>query len=153
MGRHRSSHLPWIITVESLIYHGQSELQFAPTVVDYSRVPSPILDNYNLPALTRRGQLLQLSPPWDNHMAVNAATSTRCLQDEEGAARRRRRRRQRDHGPDSAHSYYSVVSEGGTRHVRRRRKRGDGTYSSSESYHSDDSEMEGGGLAKKKVHC
>ena len=100
-----------------------------------------------------RGQLLQLSPPWDDHMAVNAATSTRCLQDEEGAARRRRRRRQRDHGPDSAHSYYSVVSEGGTRHVRRRRKRGDGTYSSSESYHSDDSEMEGGGLAKKKVHC
>ena len=97
------------------------------------------MDNYNSSHL-----------PWTT-IAVNALTSTRCLQDEEGAARRRRRRRQRDHGPDSAHSYYSVVSEGGTRHVRRRRKRGDGTYSSSESYHSDDSEMEGGGLAKKKV--
>ncbi|XP_069142672.1 eukaryotic translation initiation factor 5B-like [Argopecten irradians] len=59
-------------------------------------------------------------------------------QDEEGEARRRRRRREREHGPDSAHSYYSVVSEGGTRHVRRRKRHEDGTYSASESYHSSD---------------
>lgn len=60
-------------------------------------------------------------------------------QDEDGAARRRRRRRARKHGPDSAHSYYSVVSAGGTRHVRRRKKNPDGTYGDSESYHSEDS--------------
>lgn len=70
-------------------------------------------------------------------------------QDEEGAARRRKRRRDREH-QNSAHSYYSVVSEGGTRHVRRRRKRADGTYSGSESYHSADSDKPGGRLAEKK---
>ncbi|XP_060590079.1 uncharacterized protein LOC132745239 isoform X2 [Ruditapes philippinarum] len=69
--------------------------------------------------------------------------------DPEGAARRRRRRREREH-QNSAHSYYSVVSEGGTRHVRRRRKRADGTYSDSESYHSADSDKPGGRLAEKK---
>lgn len=60
----------------------------------------------------------------------------RMLQDEEGEARRRRRRRDREHGSDSEHSYYSVVSEGGTRYVRRRKRHEDGTYSRSESYHS-----------------
>ncbi|KAL3310740.1 hypothetical protein Ciccas_010692 [Cichlidogyrus casuarinus] len=60
-------------------------------------------------------------------------------QDEEGMARRRARRRQRKHGPDSANSYYSVVSAGGTRHVRRKKRNPDGTYGDSESYHSDDS--------------
>ena len=70
-------------------------------------------------------------------------------QDEDGKARRRRRRRDREH-QGSAHSYYSVVSEGGTRHVKRKRKRADGTYSDSESYHSDDSYKEGGRLADKK---
>lgn len=34
--------------------------------------------------------------------------------------------------------------------MKRRRKRGDGTYSASESYHSSDSELEGGGLHKGK---
>ncbi|KAK3580637.1 hypothetical protein CHS0354_013399 [Potamilus streckersoni] len=71
-------------------------------------------------------------------------------QDEAGAARRRQRRRERKHGPDSAHSYYSVVSAGGTRHVKRRRKRADGTYSASESYHSSDSDKPGGRKAEKK---
>lgn len=33
--------------------------------------------------------------------------------------------------------------------MKRRRKRADGTYSDSESYHSEDSGMEGGGLHKK----
>ncbi|KAK6175190.1 hypothetical protein SNE40_013705 [Patella caerulea] len=70
-------------------------------------------------------------------------------QDEEGAARRRRRRRERAH-EGSAHSYYSVVSEGGTRHTKRKKRRPDGTYSASESYHSSDSELEGGGIANKK---
>ena len=70
-------------------------------------------------------------------------------QDEDGAARRRRRRREREH-QNSAHSYYSVVSEGGTRHVKRRRRREDGTYSDSESYHSADSLKPGGRLAEKK---
>ena len=69
--------------------------------------------------------------------------------DAEGQARRRRRRREREH-QNSAHSYYSVVSEGGTRHVKRKRKRADGTYSDSESYHSDDSHKEGGRLAERK---
>lgn len=70
-------------------------------------------------------------------------------QDEDGAARRRDRRRKRKH-QNSAHSYYSVVSEGGTRHIRRRRWRDDGTYSDSESYHSPDSDKPGGRLAEKK---
>ncbi|KAJ8301108.1 hypothetical protein KUTeg_020095 [Tegillarca granosa] len=70
-------------------------------------------------------------------------------QDPEGAARRRRRRRERKH-VGSAHSYYSVTSEGGTRHVRRKKKRADGTYSDSESYHSADSLKEGGTLADRK---
>ncbi|XP_050412857.2 uncharacterized protein LOC126827500 isoform X2 [Patella vulgata] len=70
-------------------------------------------------------------------------------QDVEGAARRRRRRRERAH-EGSAHSYYSVVSEGGTRHTKRKKRRADGTYSASESYHSSDSELEGGGIANKK---
>ena len=38
---------------------------------------------------------------------------------------------------DSAHSYYSVTSEGGTRHVRRKKKNPDGTYEDSESYSSE----------------
>lgn len=70
-------------------------------------------------------------------------------QDADGEARRRRRRRDREHA-GSAHSYYSVKSEGGTRHVMRRRKREDGTYSDPESYHSADSYEEGGRMADKK---
>ncbi|XP_061187777.1 uncharacterized protein LOC133195840 [Saccostrea echinata] len=70
-------------------------------------------------------------------------------QDADGEARRRRRRREREHA-GSAHSYYSVTSEGGTRHVMRRRKREDGTYSDPESYHSADSYEEGGRMADKK---
>ncbi|CAG2254687.1 unnamed protein product [Mytilus edulis] len=69
--------------------------------------------------------------------------------DPEGAARRRRRRREREH-QNSAHSYYSVTSEGGTRTVRRKKKNADGTYGDSESYHSEDSHKEGGGLAERK---
>jgi len=69
-------------------------------------------------------------------------------QDVEGAKRRRQRRREREH-QNSAHSYFSVVSEGGTRHVRRKKKRADGTYSDSESYHSEDSLKPGGRLAEK----
>lgn len=68
------------------------------------------------------------------------AESYHSSQDAEGEERRRRRRRERKHA-GSAHSYFSVVSEGGTRHVRRRRKRKDGTYSDSESYHSSGSEF------------
>lgn len=70
-------------------------------------------------------------------------------QDEDGKARRRRRRREREH-QNSAHSYYSVVSEGGTRHVRRKKKNPDGTYGDSESYHSEDSYKEGGRLAERE---
>nr|XP_034317865.1 zinc finger CCCH domain-containing protein 13 isoform X1 [Crassostrea gigas] len=70
-------------------------------------------------------------------------------QDADGEARRRRRRREREHA-GSAHSYYSVTSEGGTRHVMRRRKREDGTYSDPESYHSADSFEAGGRMADKK---
>lgn len=77
------------------------------------------------------------------------AESYKSDEDADGAARRRRRRREREH-QDSAHSYFSVVSDGGTRHVRRHRKRDDGTYSGSESYHSDDSDKPGGRLAEKK---
>ena len=61
-------------------------------------------------------------------------------QDEDGEARRRKRRRDREHGSDSEHSYYSVVSAGGTRHVRRRKRNPDGTYGDSESYHSGDTD-------------
>ncbi|XP_070192116.1 uncharacterized protein [Littorina saxatilis] len=78
------------------------------------------------------------------------SASYHSSEDEDGAARRRRRRRERAHGSDSDHSYFSVVSEGGTRHVRRKKRLADGTYGDSESYHSDDSNLEGGGLAKKK---
>ena len=70
-------------------------------------------------------------------------------QDADGQARRRRRRRDREH-QNSAHSYYSVVSDGGTRHVKRKKKNADGTYGDSESYHSEDSMKAGGGLAEKE---
>ncbi|XP_067684423.1 uncharacterized protein [Haliotis asinina] len=38
---------------------------------------------------------------------------------------------------NSAHSYYSYVSDGGTRHVKRRKRHEDGTYSDSESCDED----------------
>ncbi|XP_071082679.1 uncharacterized protein [Haliotis cracherodii] len=38
---------------------------------------------------------------------------------------------------NSAHSYYSFVSDGGTRHVKRRKRHEDGTYSDSESCDED----------------
>ena len=66
----------------------------------------------------------------------SAEESYHSSQDEDGEARRRRRRRDREHGDDSDHSYYSVVSAGGTRHVRRRKRHEDGTYSRSESFRS-----------------
>ncbi|XP_067929601.1 uncharacterized protein [Watersipora subatra] len=59
--------------------------------------------------------------------------------DEEGKKRRRQRRREKKHGPNSAHSYFSVVSAGGTRKVLRRKKNADGTRGEVEDYHSDDS--------------